>query len=150
MKRINDEYNKAGGMNIDRSSIDYGSIPPLDMDFDDQSMISLKFLETPNDPMNRSLASPGRGIQSHLSVMDQSHDDLQDNKRNEYSSPEGKALRSYLSEQLQRSIPKNNKLLNTEAIEELTEENEGSRSGPKTGRTGTVTGTAMSFNLSMS
>ena len=35
MKRINDEYNKAGGMNIDRSSIDYGSIPPLDMDFDD-------------------------------------------------------------------------------------------------------------------
>ena len=62
MKRINDEYNKAGGMNLDRSSIDYGSIPPLDMDFDDQSMISLKFLETPNDPMNRSLASPGRGI----------------------------------------------------------------------------------------
>ena len=59
MKRINEEYIR-GGKNIDRSSIDYGSMAPLDMDFDDQSMISLKFLETPNDPLNRSLASPGR------------------------------------------------------------------------------------------
>lgn len=69
MKRINEEYIRTGKQ-LDRSSIDYGSIPPLDMDFDDQSMISMKFLETPYDAMNRSLASPGRLTPTKMSVMD--------------------------------------------------------------------------------
>jgi hypothetical protein len=36
MRRIDEEYNKVGNKMLnDRSSIDYGSIPPLDLDFDD-------------------------------------------------------------------------------------------------------------------
>ena len=61
MRRIDEEYNKVGNKMInDHSSIDYGSIPPLDLDFDDQSMISMRFLDTPNNPLNRSVVSPGR------------------------------------------------------------------------------------------
>lgn len=129
MKKINEEYIR-GSKNIDQSSIQDGSILPLDMDFDDQSMISLKFLETPNDALNRSMASPGRQTPSKLSVIDSNGEivtnNIIENIRKEYGSPDGRSLRAYLSDKLQKSLPKNPNLLNTETIEELTEENENS------------------------
>jgi len=90
------------------------------MDFDDQSMISLKFLDTPNNPLNRSIVSPSR-------LTPQKTDE---NDRIYPYSPDGTHGRNPLVQvdmnkiQTRKNSNNTKRLLGTDTIEELTAEND--------------------------